>query len=151
MHARVTIDDRTAFFALSCRPISAAAEREMESISHTVSGEALASQWAPGAYQCARCAHVLYDAGDKFEGPCLWPSFRAPARPGGCVTELAVPAGEYNEYQCDVRELYCAACDLFVGHMFADGRETDTHPNAHWRHCVLTLSLRFMPQGERAH
>ena len=33
-------------------------------------------------------------------------------------------------------------------HMFEDGAEHgDTHPNARWRHCVLSLSLEFQPQN----
>ena len=31
-------------------------------------------------------------------------------------------------------------------HMFEDGvKKGDTHPDAQWRHCVLSLSLVFKP------
>ena len=52
--------------------------------------------------------------------------------------------GAYNQYTCAVKELYCKKCRLFLGHAFEDGATTgDTHPEARWRHCVLSLSLMF--------
>ena len=46
-----------------------------------------------------------------------------------------LPVVDYNGYACAVRELYCASCDLFLGHMFADAAEKgDAHPEARWRH-----------------
>ena len=94
-------------------------------------------------YACARCAHILYASGDKFVGPCLWPSFRSGARTGSLHTRR-VPTGAYNQYTCAVEELYCGACRLFLGHQFEDGVACgDEHPQARWRHCVLSLSLRF--------
>ena len=38
-------------------------------------------------------------------------------------------------YTCEVLEVYCGQCELFVGHQFADAKEKgDTHPDALWRH-----------------
>lgn len=73
------------------------------------------------------------------------PSFREAAQ-ADALKNRAVPAGEYNGYQCEVNEVYCGGCSLFLGHSFKDGAETgDTHPDAAWRHCVLSLSLSFTP------
>jgi hypothetical protein len=34
-------------------------------------------------------------------------------------------------------------------HKFEDGKlKGDSHPDAHWRHCVLSFSLRFVPEAE---
>ena len=50
----------------------------------------------------------------------------------------------YNHYQCEVNEIYCRGCKLFLGHRFEDGATTgDTHPRALHRHCVLSLSMTF--------
>ena len=62
---------------------------------------------------------------------------------------LVVPTGSYNAYECEVHELYCGGCSLFLGHKFDDGPASgDTHADARWRHCVLTLSLRFEAYGD---
>ena len=145
----ITLADRSAYFALSCCPIRHEVEQRMEQISTIVSRENYNDHWDAGTYSCARCAHVLYDSKSKFVGPCLWPSYRTgvASSAAGIVAGLhtiAVPTGSYNQYTCDVREVYCGGCKLFLGHQFADGRTCgDVHPDAHWRHCVLSLSLSF--------
>ncbi len=79
----------------------------------------------------------------KWVGPCLWPTFRAAADPDA-VREG--PVTGYNRYTCYTAELFCGACDLFLGHVFQDGvAQGDVHPAADFRHCTLTLSLRFVP------
>mmetsp|Transcript_38829 Transcript_38829/g.57052 ORF Transcript_38829/g.57052 Transcript_38829/m.57052 type:complete len:130 (+) Transcript_38829:146-535(+) len=89
-----------------------------------VTNEHLATEWSSGMYACSACSNRLYSSDSKFEGPCLWPSFRCSAG-------------------CETHEIYCKQCELFVGHAFDDGKETDTHPDAKWRHCVLSHSLQF--------
>ena len=89
----------------------------------------------------ARCRRPLYSDTAKFVGPCLWPSFRE-AREG--VEQRYV--AEYNQYTCEVRELYCGGCKLFLGHAFEDGEATGA--GGKWRHCVLSLSLLFADEGE---
>jgi peptide methionine sulfoxide reductase MsrB len=43
--------------------------------------------------------------------------------------------GGYNKYSCQVFEVHCGKCDLFIGHQFEDGKEKgDSHPAARWRH-----------------
>jgi peptide methionine sulfoxide reductase MsrB len=106
--------------------------------------EAYAKLFEPGVYRCATCGDTLYDHTAKFVGPCLWPSFRAPHHPTKSLHCIDVAPGAYNQYTCAVKELYCKKCRLFLGHAFEDGATTgDTHPEARWRHCVLSLSLMF--------
>lgn len=71
------------------------------------------------------------------------PSFRE-ALSQDALKSVAVPRGAYNGYECEVNEEYCGKCHLFLGHSLKDGAEAgDTHPSAEWRHCVLSLSLKF--------
>ena len=140
----VTLEDRTAFFELSCCPVTSEVEQRMEQISSIASKEHYTDHWDVGVYRCARCSNVLYNSESKFVGPCLWPSFRAPHAADSSLHTIEVPKGAYNEYTCAVHELYCKQCRLFLGHQFEDGASTgDTHPQARWRHCVLSLSLVF--------
>ena len=147
--ASVSLEDRREYFALSVCPVTEEVEQRMEQVSSVASREIYNDHWEAGGYRCARCTHPLYSSGAKFVGPCLWPSFREGAAPGSLHT-IKVPRGSYNNYKCEVHELYCGGCKLFLGHQFEDGRNTgDTHPDARWRHCVLSLSMQFAP-GERA-
>ena len=140
----ITLADRSAYFALSTCPISHAAEQRMEQVSSLVTAEAYAKLFELGVYRCAKCGDTLYDHTAKFVGPCLWPSFRAPHHPTKSLHCIDVAPGAYNQYTCAVKELYCKKCTLFLGHAFEDGATTgDTHPEARWRHCVLSLSLQF--------
>ena len=140
----ITLADRSAYFALSTCPISHAAEQRMEQVSSLVTAEAYAKLFELGVYRCAKCGDTLYDHTAKFVGPCLWPSFRAPHHPTKSLHCIDVAPGAYNQYTCAVKELYCKKCRLFLGHAFEDGATTgDTHPEARWRHCVLSLSLMF--------
>ena len=140
----ITLADRSAYFALSTCPISHVAEQRMEQVSSLITAEAYAKLFEPGVYRCAKCGDTLYDHTAKFVGPCLWPSFRAPHHPTKSLHCIDVAPGAYNQYTCAVKELYCKKCRLFLGHAFEDGATTgDTHPEARWRHCVLSLSLMF--------
>lgn len=177
--AEISMADRSGFYALSCCPITDAAEQRMEQISTVVCKEnctpllssplhsspllcgrpvftktlahlclADNDHWEKGEYRCARCGHVLYDSGGKFVGPCLWPSFRRPHALTSLHT-IRVTPGAYNKYTCEVHELYCGGCQLFLGHQFLDGVACgDKHPEAGWRHCVLSLSMLFSHSGE---
>lgn len=95
--------------------------------------EEFLTHWAEGTYCCARCARPLYASASKWAGPCAWPSFRA-ALGKDAVEERSVQG--YNDYTCSVREVYCNACHLFIGHAFEDARaKGDSGPNCTgWRH-----------------
>eukprot|EP00040_Diaphanoeca_grandis_P043234 m.267370 g.267370 ORF g.267370 m.267370 type:complete len:216 (+) comp72690_c0_seq1:211-858(+) len=144
IQSSITMDKREKFFELNEYPITHDIEQKMEQISSIVTKERLATNWKEGHYHCSRCDNVLYHSSSKFEGPCMWPSFRIPKNEESLATRL-VPCGAYNHYTCEVFEIYCKECKLFLGHQFDDGKLTDKHKDAKWRHCVLSLSLKFEP------
>jgi peptide-methionine (R)-S-oxide reductase len=138
-YADLTRAHRAPYFEVSCRPITVKAEDDMEMLSDLVTwGEEFTAFFEPGLYRCARCGAGIYSSEDKWKGPCVWPSFRKAAAEGeGGAAEAAafVDVANYNKYACRVSEVYCAHCDLFIGHRFEDGAaKGDDHPDARWRH-----------------
>lgn len=114
----------------------------MEELSAAATGgrEHLLDHWEEGSYHCARCDKLVFSSTDKWDGPCAWPSFRRAADGSGAGSagqDDALSTTQvfgYNNYVCRVFELYCGACDLFIGHQFEDAREKgDTSNDAHWR------------------
>jgi len=107
----------------------------MEFVSAGVTGgvEHLLDHWEKGHYACARCDRPLYSSATKWKGPCPWPSFRQ-ALASDSLEEVKCTA--YNGYTCDVREVYCGGCELFLGHMFEDAvAKGDVSPECTgWRH-----------------
>jgi len=134
---KVTLEDRSNYFELSTRPMQKANEDDMELLSDIVTwGELFSCHFEEGIYHCARCHLELYASIDKIKwargkGGCIWGSFRK-----GIDSNLSTTIVHgYNGYKCTVTEVFCANCDLFVGHAFEDGLEKgDIHPNAGWRH-----------------
>lgn len=108
-----SLSNRQRYFDASCCPITSQQERAMEQISLAVSREAYGTGFdQAGAFICARCRQLLYRSQAKFEGPCIWPSFRSGAS-DNALYERKVEA--YNNYACEVREVYCGGCRLFLG------------------------------------
>ena len=132
LYNEVNLENRSVYHRVSCRPITKAAEDDMELLSDIVTwGEQYLRHSERGFYACSQCRHVLYSSEDKFEGPCRWPSFRKCASSESLLTDAI---SDYNGYTVDVNVLYCSKCSLFVGHSFRDGRCYDHHADAEWRH-----------------
>lgn len=134
LYESITLENRTNYFLVSTYPITKKAEDDMELLSDLVSwGEMYRHIYDNGMYHCARCDNELYSSADKWNGPCVWPSFRQACHGDkSLLSEVVFP---YNKYTVEVRELYCARCQLFVGHAFEDGvAKGDAHAEARWRH-----------------
>ncbi len=93
------------------------------------------SFYQAGIFICRRCNTPLFSSKAKFDAGCGWPAFDD-SFPGAVsrLTNLFSPG----------TEIECAHCHAHLGHVFEGEKFTDKDT----RHCVNSLAIRFIKEGE---
>ncbi len=89
-----------------------------------------------GTYICRRCNNPLFPSKAKFDAACGWPAFDDHFE--NAVKRLPDADGHRIEIEC-------ANCNAHLGHVFEGERLTEKDT----RHCVNSLSIRFIPKEEK--
>lgn len=92
--------------------------------------------YVPGTFICRRCNLPLFTSKAKFDAHCGWPAFDDNFP--GAVKRIADADGSRVEIQCN-------NCGAHLGHVFEGEKMTEKNT----RHCVNSISIKFIPEGEK--
>ena len=93
-----------------------------------------------GYFTCRGCGNPLFSAQSKFKSGCGWPSFDR-CYMGSIAVQADLSHGDRRI------ELVCIECGGHLGHLFTGEHLTEMNQ----RHCVNSLSIRFVKQAPPAH
>ncbi len=91
--------------------------------------------YKPGTFICRRCNSPLFSSQAKFDAGCGWPAFDE----NFPETVKRVPDVDGRRI-----EIQCTNCGGHLGHVFEGEHQTEKNT----RHCVNSLSIRFIPEGQ---
>ncbi len=86
-----------------------------------------------GTFVCRKCNAPLFSSKAKFEANCGWPAF-----------DDNFPDAITRTTDGFRTEITCSNCDAHLGHVFEGEKFTEKDT----RHCVNSLSIHFIPEGE---
>lgn len=92
--------------------------------------------YLPGTFICRQCNTPLFSSKAKFDAGCGWPAF-----------DENFPNAVRRIPDADGRrlEIVCNHCGGHLGHVF-EGEQLTAKDT---RHCVNSLSIRFIPEGDK--
>lgn len=91
--------------------------------------------YVPGTFICRRCNLPLFTSKAKFDANCGWPAFDDNFP--DAVKRITDADGSRVEIQCN-------NCGAHLGHVFEGEQMTDKNT----RHCVNSVSIKFIGEGE---
>ena len=97
-----------------------------------------------GVFICKKCNAPLFSSESKFDAGCGWPAFDEEYPDS--IKRLTDADGEKDlNDPSSGTEIQCANCGAHLGHEFVGEHLTDKNT----RHCVNSLSIRFIPKGKK--